>query len=280
LLEQPKLDDWIRILAVGDVIGRPGRRILQRALPILKAKYAYEALVVNVENAAGGFGMTLDVYGEFDAMGIDCMTSGNHIFDKREIENWVANTPNLLRPANYPPGTPGSGFYVFESGGTKVAVVNLMARVFMKPLDCPFRAASELMEQAKAQTNVILVDFHGEATSEKMALGWHLCGTASCVWGTHTHVPTADARLLDGFTAYQTDLGMTGPYDSVIGMSKEPIVEGFIKATRNRFEVAKDDPRIGGLIVDIERDTGRCVQLESLFLSAEDLERIEAERAD
>lgn len=275
LLEQPKLDDWIRILAIGDVIGRPGRRILARALPLLKAKYQYQALVVNVENAAGGFGMTRDIYGEFEAMGIDCMTSGNHIFDKKEIENWFADTPNLLRPDNYPPGTPGSGYYVFEVDGTKVAVINLMARVFMKPLDCPFRGADALLEKAQQTTPVILVDFHGEATSEKMALGWYLSGRASCVWGTHTHVPTADARILDRHTGFQTDLGMTGPYDSVIGMSKESVIDGFVKANRSRFEVAKDDPRVGGLVMDIDRQTGACVQLESLFLSAQDLEKIE-----
>lgn len=272
---KPKIDDWVRILAVGDVIGRPGRRFLHRALPILKRKYAYDGLVVNVENAAGGFGMTPEIYDEFSAMGIDVMTSGNHIFDKKGTDTWIGDAERLLRPENYPPGTPAGGSGVFElQGGAKIGVLNIMGRTFMKPYDCPFRTVDTVLPRLKSQTAIILIDFHGEATSEKMAMGWHATGRASAVWGTHTHVPTADARILDGFTGFQTDLGMTGPYDSVIGMRKEPVVEGFRTLNRTRFEVAKDDPRLAGCLFDIDQQTGRCVQLQPIFLDAGQLDRI------
>ena len=270
-----KIDDWVRVLAVGDVVGRPGRRFLKRALPILKKRYGYDALVVNVENAAGGFGMTPEIYDEFLDMGIDVMTSGNHIFDKKGTETWIGETERLLRPVNFPPGTAGGGSQVFElENGSRLGVVNLMGRTFMKPYDCPFRAADDCLEKLKAQTPMVLVDFHGEATSEKMAMGWYVAGRASAVWGTHTHVPTADARILDNYTGFQSDLGMTGPYDSIIGMTKEPVLEGFLTLNRSRFEVAKGDPRLGGCILDIEQQTGRCVQLKSIFLDARQLDQI------
>lgn len=270
-----KIDDWVRILAVGDVVGRPGRRFLTRALPILKSKFQFDALVVNVENAAGGFGMTPEIYGEFLDLGIDVMTSGNHIFDKKGTENWIGDTEKLLRPVNFPPGTAGYGSRVFElDTGAKVGVVNVMGRTFMKPYDCPFRAVDSCLEHIALQTKVILIDFHCEATSEKMAMGWYVAGRASAIWGTHTHVPTADARILEGHTGFQTDLGMTGPYDSIIGMTKEPVLHGFLTLNRSRFEVAKGDPRLGGCILDIDQQTGQCVQMKSLFLDARQLDQI------
>lgn len=271
----PKIDDWIRVLAVGDVIGRPGRKFLRRALPILKRKYDFDALVVNVENAAGGFGMTPEVYQEFEKMGIDVMTSGNHIFDKKGTETWIDETEKLLRPENYPPGTAGRGCGVFQlPSGDRLGVLNIMGRTFMKPYDCPFRTVDEVLPRLKKETPLVLIDFHCEATSEKMALGWYASKRASAVWGTHTHVPTADARILDQYTGFQTDLGMTGPYNSVIGMLKEPVINGFVTLNRSRFEVAKDDPRLAGCLFDLDRQTGACIQLKSIFLDARQLDQI------
>ena len=249
-----KSGQCIRILAVGDVIGRPGRQFLRRTLPVLKARYDYDGLVVNVENAAGGFGMTLDVYREFEDMHVDCMTSGNHIFDKRGYEDWFPWAPRLLRPLNFPDQSPGKGYHIFQlPDGLKVGVLNTIGRTFMKPYNCPFRAADAALAVLSQETNIILVDFHGEATSEKMAMGWYLSKRVSVVWGTHTHVPTADGRILDDFTGYQTDLGMTGPHDSIIGMTKEPVIQGFLTLERSRFEVAKRDVRLGGCLFDIDK---------------------------
>jgi len=262
----------IRVLAVGDVIGRPGRKFLKNALPILKEKLEYDALVVNVENAAGGFGMTPEVYREFLAMDIHSMTSGNHIYDKKGYAEWFPNAPRLVRPLNFPPGSPGQGFQVVElPGGHKLVVLNLIARVFMKTYDCPFRAADAILPELREISPMIVVDFHGEATSEKMALGWHLTGRTSFVWGTHTHCPTADGRILKDFTGYQSDLGMTGPYDSVIGMVKEPVIKGFLTLERSPFTVAKHDIRLGACVFDLDPTTGRCLAMKSLFLSEKEL---------
>lgn len=239
--------------------------------------FAWDALIVNVENSAGGFGLTEDVYGEFRRMGVHCMTSGNHIFDKQGYEHWMNDAPLLVRPANWPPVQPGVGYRMIElAGGVKLAVVNLIGRTFMKNYDCPFRAADELLPSLRQETPLILLDFHAEATSEKMSMGHYCTGRTSAVWGTHTHVPTADARILGGHTGYITDLGMTGAYDSVIGMKKEPVIRGFITLERTRFEVAKEDPRLGGCLFDFEIASGRCVQIEGVFLSEQQLMAIEA----
>lgn len=269
-------DSLLRVLAVGDIVGKPGRTLLKRALPLLKRTYAYEALVVNVENAAGGFGTTSDIYKEFCAMDIHAMTGGNHTFDKKGTEDWISDATRMLRPANLPQGTAGQGTLIFETeNGTRVAVINIMARVFMRAFDCPFRVVDELLERIREVTNLILVDFHGEATSEKMAMGWYLAKRVSAIWGTHTHIPTADARILEGHTGYITDLGMTGPYDSVIGMAKESIIQSFTGALRPRFEVAKHDVRLGGCLFDLDRSSGRCIAIQPLFCSAEDFDQME-----
>ena len=265
----------LRFLAVGDIVGRPGRRLLAKALPILKTAFDCDTLIVNVENAAGGFGLTREIYQEFEDMNIDVMTSGNHIFDKKGYHDWFPWAPKLLRPENFPPGTVGKGYDLFETAdGTTYAVVNLIGRVFMKTYDCPFRAADAVLEEIAAKTPIILVDFHAEATSEKQALGWYLARRISALWGTHTHVPTADGRILEGFTGYLTDLGMTGAHDSVIGMTKEPVIHGFLTLERSRFEVAKADPRIGCCFFDIEPESGRCVDIKSFFLTPQQLENI------
>lgn len=273
---QPKADNAVRILAVGDIIGRPGRRTLSQGLRNLRQYYHLDGVVVNVENAAGGFGMTREIYDEFCEMDLDCMTSGNHIFDKKGYDEWMSFAPLLLRPENFPPGSAGKGYDFYTLGnGVKIAVLNLIGRTFMKTYDCPFRAADAVLDEIRKVTPIILVDFHAEATSEKMGIGWYLAGRVSCLWGTHTHVPTADARILKEHTGYLTDLGMTGPYDSIIGMVKEPIIEGFITLARNRFEVAKHDCRLGGAIFDIDTETGRCLQMEGLFLTEEQLAKLD-----
>ena len=269
---KPKTEGEIRVFAVGDVIGRPGRNILRTAIPILHKTYDWDALVVNVENAAGGFGLTPEVFAEFRKMPIDCMTSGNHIFDKKGYKEWMGDAPGLLRPLNLPSGSIGRGaLTVTLNNGLQLGVINIMGRTFMKPYDCPFRAVDKAVAELRQQTPLILVDFHAEATSEKMAMGWHLTGRVSAVWGTHTHVPTADGRVLDKTTGYLSDLGMTGAYDSVIGMKKEPVIEGFQTLERTRFEVAKGDPRIAGCLFDIRPEDGHCTRVQGVFLSEEEL---------
>ena len=271
-----KSENRVRVLALGDVVGKPGRVLLRKALPVLKAAYRPDAVVVNVENAAGGFGITDEIYRELEAMGIDCMTSGNHVFDKRDCEQWMPWAVSLLRPENFPPGTVGRGSGIFQlAGGLRLGVINLIGRTFMKNYDCPFRAVDALLPEIKRETPLVLVDFHAEATSEKTAMGWYLAGRVSAVWGTHTHIPTADARILEESTGYITDLGMTGSYHSVIGMKKEPVIEGFRTLQRTRFEVAKGDERLGGCLFDMEKESGRCMEIRSLFLGLEDLGRIE-----
>ncbi len=226
-------------------------------------RHAVDLVVANGENAAAGFGLTVDVARELFDYGIDVMTSGNHIWDKREIFDQLEADPRLLRPANYPPGLPGRGAGVFRTAaGTAVGVVNLEGRVFMNNLDCPFRAADALIEELRRETPIILVDFHAEATSEKMALGHYLDGRVSAVIGTHTHIQTADEQILAGGTAYLTDAGMTGSRDGVIGIRKELSIERFLTQLPVRFEVAKKDPILCGLLVDVDEQTGHALGLE------------------
>src|SRR5713101_4233358 len=208
----------LTILCVGDVFGEPGRRAVQVLLPKLKKQYDVDLAIVNVENSAGGFGVTPQMARAFLEQGVDVMTSGNHIWDKKEIVEHIAKDNLLLRPANFPSGTPGSGYVTVKAGPHKVAVLNLMGRVFMLPIDCPFRKADEILPELRKDTPIIIVDMHAEATSESQAMGWHLDGRVSAVVGTHRHVQTADERVLPQGTAYITDLGMTGPTDSVIGV--------------------------------------------------------------
>lgn len=234
-------------------------------------RHAVDLVVANGENAAAGFGLTVDVARELFDYGIDVMTSGNHIWDKREIFDQLEADPRLLRPANYPPGLPGRGAGVFRTAaGTAVGVVNLEGRVFMNNLDCPFRAADALIEELRRETPIILVDFHAEATSEKMALGHYLDGRVSAVIGTHTHIQTADEQILAGGTAYLTDAGMTGSRDGVIGIRKELSIERFLTQLPVRFEVAKKDPILCGLLVEIDEQTGRALGLQRV------VERLEA----
>ncbi len=259
----------MRLLFVGDVIGRPGRRALQRVLPGLLRDRAIDYVIVNVENAAGGFGVTKKILDELDVLSIDCYTSGNHIWDQKEVLSLLDREPRLLRPANYPAGNPGSGLHVgVAANGVKVATINLEGQVFMKNLASPFETADQLLESLDDDVKVVLVDFHAEATSEKQAMGFFLDGRASAVLGTHTHVPTADERVLPGGTAFITDVGMTGPYEGVIGFRHDKVLQRFALQTNVPFEVAKRDPRLAGAIIDVEPATGRATAVERLLISA------------
>jgi len=257
----------MKLLFVGDVIGKPGRRALQNLLPRLVDRHMVDYVVVNVENSAGGFGVTPEVLAEIADLPIDCFTSGNHIWDKKEGVEMLGREKRLLRPANYPDGNPGHGLYIGETaGGTKVATINLEGRVYMSNLDSPFLVADRLLQQLDPEIKVIFVDFHAEVTSEKQALAFYLDGRVSAVIGTHTHVPTADERVLPNGTALQTDAGMTGPYESVIGMRFDKVLKRFLLQTHASFEVAKRDVRLAGAVVDIDDETGKARGIERLLV--------------
>jgi hypothetical protein len=254
----------LTVICVGDVFGEPGRRAVQMLLPKLKKQHEADLAVVNVENSASGFGVTPQIARTFLEQGVDVMTSGNHIWDKKEIIEYIGKENLLLRPANYPPGTPGAGSIVIKAGPHKVAVLNLMGRVFLPQLDCPFRKADEELERLRAETSIIVVDMHAEATSESQAMGWHLDGRVSVVVGTHRHVQTADERLLPKGTAYITDLGLTGPTDSVIGVEPELALARFLSGMPNRFEPAKGPAMLQGAVIRIDPETGRGLSIERL----------------
>ena len=253
---------------VGDIFGEPGRRALQALLPRLKKQHEIDFTVVNIENAAAGFGVTPEIATQTLEQGADVLTSGNHIWDKKEIIEYIGREKLLLRPANFPEGTPGTGFITAKAGPHKVAVINLMGRVFMQPNDCPFRKADELVRDLRRETHTILVDFHCEATSESMAMGWYLDGRVSAVVGTHRHVQTADERVLPGGTAYITDLGMTGPIDSVIGVDKDAILRRFLSQMPVRMEPAKGPAALHGVVITIDPDTGRASDILRLRVPA------------
>jgi hypothetical protein len=251
------------ILFLGDIVGEPGRRLIKHLLPGLKKEFALDAVCANVENAAGGSGVTPAIADELFDYGIDCMTSGDHIWKKREIYEYLATQPRLLRPANYYKDTPGSGSCLLKlKDGTQLAVMNLIGRVFMnQEVDNPFLVARTLIEEARKKTHSIVVDFHAEATSEKIALGWFLDGLVSAVVGTHTHVPTADEKILPQGTAYITDIGMTGPQDSVIGRKKEQILERFVTGLPTRFEVSDKGLALEGVVIKIDSSRGTAASI-------------------
>jgi metallophosphoesterase (TIGR00282 family) len=260
----------MNVLMVGDIFAEPGRAALAKLLPRLRQEYAIDFTVVNIENAAGGFGVTPQIARAcLEGGGIDVLTSGNHIWDKKEIIEYIAKENLLLRPANFPAGTPGAGYITAKAGPHRVGVINLMGRVFMNPIDCPFRKADEIIEEMRRETLVILVDMHSEATSEVMALGWYLNGRVSAVVGTHRHVQTADERVLpDGGTAYITDLGMTGPVDSVIGVDKDLIIQRFLTQMPIRFEPAKGPAALRGVVIAVDPETGRASSIQRLNVPA------------
>ena len=257
----------MKLLFVGDIIGKPGRRALQNILPRLVDHHRTDFVIVNVENSAGGFGVTPEVMAEIADLPIDCFTTGNHVWDKKEGVEILNRDPRLLRPANYPEGNAGKGLYIGETAaGIPVAVINLEGQVFMSNIESPFRVADRLLQQIGTKAKVVFVDFHAEATSEKQALGFHLDGRVSAVVGTHTHVPTADDRILPNGTAYLTDAGMTGPYESVIGMRVDKVLKRFLLQTPSSFEVAKRDVRLAGVVIDIDEDTGKARGMERLLI--------------
>ena len=263
----------MRILFVGDIFARPGRTIVHERLPELQKEYGVELTVANGENAAGGFGITPQIAEELFELGIDVITTGNHVWDKREIIDYMSSANGneqslarkVLRPANYPAGTPGFGWYQGRTrSGVDYAVINVQGRVFMASNDDPFRVADELLQKITAK--VIVVDLHAEATSEKVALGWYLDGRVTAVLGTHTHVPTADEQVLPGGTAVQTDVGMSGPYRGVIGVQKEQIVQKFLTNMPSRFEPAAEDVRLCAALIDCDATTGRATAIQRIML--------------
>jgi 2',3'-cyclic-nucleotide 2'-phosphodiesterase len=259
----------MNVLMVGDIFGDSGRAALAKLLPRLRQQHAIDVAVVNIENAAGGFGVTPQIARTvLEAGGVDVLTSGNHIWDKKEIIPYIGKENLLLRPANFPSGTPGSGYITVKAGPHRVAVLNLMGRVFMNPIDCPFRKADEVVAELRRETPVVLVDMHAEATSEVMALGWYLDGRVSAVVGTHRHVQTSDERILPGGTAYITDLGMTGPIDSVIGVDKDIIIQRFLTQMPIRFEPAKGPAALRGVVIAVDPDTGRATSIQRLDVAA------------
>lgn len=263
----------MNILFVGDIVGRPGREMVRKGLRALIERHGVDLVIANVENAAAGFGITKDLGDALLAYGVDVMTSGNHIWDKKEAIDYIATEPRLLRPANYPAGVPGRGSYVAQTGdGRAIGVINVMGRVFMLSIDDPFTVALREIEAIRHRTRVIVVDFHAEATSEKVAMGWHLDGKVTAVLGTHTHVQTADERILPNGTAYITDAGMTGPHDSIIGMDRESSLVRFLSGMPSKFEPATGNPRLNGVMVEADDRTGRATRVTRVNCSEQDLE--------
>jgi metallophosphoesterase (TIGR00282 family) len=263
----------MNILFIGDIFGKPGREIVRRVLPALIERRQIDFVVANGENSAAGFGVTGDIADVLFGYGVDVMTSGNHIWDKKEVLEYLPRQPKLLRPANFPAGVPGRGSYLARTRtGEPVGVLNLMGRVFMTPLDDPFALALREIEALRAKARIIIVDFHAEATSEKIAMGWHLDGRATAVLGTHTHVQTADERVLPRGTAYLTDVGMTGPHDSIIGVVTEAALGRFLTSMPARFEAAAGPGRLNAVIVTADPASGKATAIERLNMSAQEVE--------
>ncbi|MDT3699673.1 MAG: TIGR00282 family metallophosphoesterase [Thermincola sp.] len=255
----------MRILMIGDIVGRSGRKAVRETLTTIRQELKLDMIVANGENAAGGNGITCEIAKDLFGFGVDVITSGNHIWDKKEILSYIDREPRLLRPANYPSGTPGKGVGVYDINGCKVGIINLSGLVYMPNLDCPFRMCDELINSICHETKIILVDFHAEATSEKAALSWYLDGRASAVVGTHTHIQTADERVLPEGTAYITDIGMTGPYNSVIGVKIDLVLQKFKTQMPVRFEVAEGPYQFNAVVIEVNEETGKAISIERIF---------------
>ena len=251
-----------RVLALGDVMGRPGRHLVEDALRGIIEEQGVDLVVVNGENASGGAGLVPTNAADLFEAGVDVITSGNHIWHQKQYEDTFNQFPRVLRPANYPEPCPGSGYIIIKKSDVRVGVINLEGRVFMEPIESPFLWFDRIYEEIKDEASVLLLDFHAEVTSEKVALGWYTDGRTSFMFGTHTPVPTADARILPGGTAYVTDLGMCGAYNSVIGMQREAILRKFLTLRPQRYDVAREDVRLSGALCDIDPATGRAVAIE------------------
>ena len=265
----------MRILFIGDIVGRPGRELVRQGLQAIVDHHRIDLVIANAENSAAGFGITRDIGEQLLDYGVDVMTSGNHIWDKKEALDYIGIEPRLLRPANYPAGAPGRGSYLVRTrDNVSVGVVNVMGRVFMLNIDDPFAVVLKEIEELKPRARIIFVDFHAEATSEKIAMGWHLDGKVTAVVGTHTHVQTADERVLPRGTAYLTDVGMTGPHDSIIGVEIDAALGRFLTGLPAKFETAIGNPRLNAVIVDADEQTGRANSIERVSLSAGDIQRL------
>lgn len=263
----------LRLLFLGDIVGRPGRELVRKGLPSLIEHYNVDLVIANAENAAAGRGITREIGDSLLSWGVDVMTSGNHIWAQRETVDYIGAEARLLRPANFPSGVPGNGSYLARtSTGRPVGVINVMGRVFMQELDNPFQRVLEEIAALRPRTRVIVVDMHAEATSEKIAMGWHLDGKVTAVIGTHTHVQTADEQILPGGTAYLTDAGMTGPHDSVIGVEKSAVIDRFLRGMPVKMETASGNPRLNGTLIAADEATGKAVSIQRLSLSGEELE--------
>ena len=261
----------LRILALGDVVGRPGRRAVREIVPRLRKERGIGFVVANAENCAGGAGITLETARELLEAGVDVLTTGDHFFDQKEFKDIVADEPRALRPANWSHHAPGRGHGIFKTeGGVPVGVANLIGRVFMNPVDNPFDCADETIAELRREVDVVIVDFHAEATSEKIAMGWYLDRRVSLLFGTHTHVQTADERVLPGGTAYITDLGMSGPHESVLGREIAPVLTKMRTGTPAKFGVGKGDVRLKGVIVTVEVESGRATGIERVDVALED----------
>lgn len=264
------IDKSINLLFLGDIIGKPGRQLVVKYVTeALQSPDPPDIVVANVENAAHGFGVTEKILNELSACGISVFSGGNHTFDKKEIFDFIDKYPELLRPANYPPGTPGRGTYIVDVNGFKVGFLNLMGRVFMEALQSPYYVANELLPELIAESNAVVVDMHAEATAEKVALGWYLDGRVAAVLGTHTHVQTADERILPGGTAYITDVGCCGPADGIIGMDRESVFRRLIQQLPVRLEVAEGAAMLNGVRIQISKETGRALSISRLFVREE-----------
>ena len=239
----------MNIMMIGDICGRPGRHTAAHFIPILKEEYSLDLIIANGENSAGGVGITAKVLEELLSMGIDIITTGNHVWDKKEIFDFIDNEERLIRPANYPSNTPGKGYCIIPIQNRKVGIINLAGRTFMPPIDCPFQTINQIISEIKNSCDIIIIDFHAEATSEKLALGWYLDGKVSCVAGTHTHIQTADERIFPQGTAYISDLGMVGPWNSILGVDKDAVIRKFLTGLPVRFNVATDEDTIFCAIV-------------------------------
>jgi len=257
--------DRLRVLFIGDIVGRPGRRAIRELLPAVCEEYEPDFVIANGENAAGGLGITPDIATKLLDSEIDVLTSGNHVWNKKEIYDYLNSTQRLIRPANYPGNPPGRGYGIFDTRkGVALGIINLEGRIFMKHLECPFRTVDKIVSKLRKETSCIIVDFHAEATSEKQALGWYLDGRVSVIVGTHTHVPTADERILPHGTAYITDVGMTGAFESVIGFQYEIVIERLLSQLPATFKVAKKNIRMQAVLVDIDTKSGKALSIKRI----------------
>jgi metallophosphoesterase (TIGR00282 family) len=262
----------MRLLLIGDIVGKPGRQIVVRALPMLIERERLDLVIANAENSAGGSGVTPQIYDELTSAGVDCITLGDHIYKKAEIVDTLQRETNILKPANFPPQAPGHELAIVAArDGTRVAVFSLLGRVFMRPVDCPWKAADRVLAAIPADVKVVVLDFHAEATSDKQLMARYLDGKVSAVLGTHTHVPTADEEVLPGGTAMQCDVGMTGPHDSILGRRIDRVMETTLSFNPTHFEVATGDVRLNGAIVEVDPATGRAVSIRRCQVRQDDV---------